>query len=751
MSKYLVIVESPAKAKTIHKYLGRNYSVKASVGHIRDLPVQRLGVNIEKDFEPEYELIKGKAKVVSEITDAAKSAEKIFLAPDPDREGEAIAWHLQELIKKAVGKKKGAPEIYRVLFNEITKKGVEAGMKSLGSVDPHKVDAQQARRILDRIVGYQLSPLLWDKVGRNLSAGRVQSVAVRLICDREAEIKAFQIEEYWTLDLLLSGSKPPPFAARLTQFKQQKIELKTDAETKQHLEALKKLAFTLVKIEKKERLRRPYAPFITSKLQQEAARRLGFTTKKTMTLAQRLYEGVTLEDGESVGLITYMRTDSTRISGDAITEVRTWIGENLSADYLPEKPMLYGKSDGAQDAHEAIRPTSVFRSPAALKSVLDRDMLRLYELIWKRFIASQLKPAIYDQTTFHIAAGPYDVRATGSILRFNGFLVLYEDAKSEKEDSDAEDDRSLPDLAEGETLKLMDTLPEQHFTQPPPRYSEAGLVKELEEQGIGRPSTYASIISTIQDKKYVEKIENRFHPTALGQMVNTLLVAHFARIMDPQFTAQMESKLDQVESGKHTMLDTLNSFYKEFKPTLEKAKTKMKNIKRQEIPTEINCPKCGAQMVIKWGRNGEFLACSAYPDCKSTSEFKRRDDGTIAALEAEKVDELCKNCGAAMMMKHGKFGKFLACSNYPDCKTTKAIGIGVPCPLCGNDLTARRSRRGKLFYGCVQYPSCTFASWDKPIGEACPQCASRYLVEKVTKTETTIRCPNKECGFTRPL
>lgn len=752
MPKYLLIVESPAKAKTINKYLGKDYIVKASVGHIMDLPVSRLGVDIAHDFAPEYEIIKGKKKVVDEITAAAKTAEKVFLAPDPDREGEAIASHIAELIRKGFSRKGAgtAPEIYRVLFNEITKKGIESGMKHPGVLNTGLVEAQQARRILDRLVGYQISPLLWDKVKRNLSAGRVQSVAVRLICDRESEIQAFKPEEYWSMDVMLLGSLPPAFKARLAQWKNKKLELPNQAETERHLAALKQSSFILSSIDKKERQRRPYAPFITSTLQQDAARRLGFTAKKTMMLAQRLYEGISLESGETVGLITYMRTDSTRLAQDAIDEARAFIGEQFSAGHLPATAPQYAKKAAAQDAHEAIRPTSVYRTPASLKQSLERDLFRLYELIWKRLLASQMSPALYDQTTFHISAGEYGLRATGSILRFKGFLSIYEDAAVEKEstsDDDSSEDRSLPDLKQGETLKPLEFLPEQHFTQPPPRYTEASLVKELEERGIGRPSTYATIISTIQDKKYAEKVENRFHPTELGKVVTTLLVEHFQKILDPQFTAKLESELDDIEAGKRSSNTTLHDFYHTFKPDLEKAKLDMKNLKKQEIATDLSCPKCSAPMVIKWGKNGEFIACSAYPECKTTGEFARTEDGKIAIKEDEKVDDLCPKCGASMVVKRGRFGQFLACSAYPECKTTKAISIGVPCPDCGGPLAARTSKRGKVFFGCTTYPNCKFASWDKPVATPCPDCGSPYLVEKVNKTGTVVKCPKPGCSY----
>ncbi len=747
MSKYLVIVESPAKARTINKYLGKDYSVKASVGHVIDLPVSRLGVDVENNFAPQYEVIKGKKKIVSEIAAEAKKAEKIFLAPDPDREGEAIAWHIADLIEKSASKRGPAPEIYRVLFNEITKKGVEAGMRSPSKVDLHKVDAQQARRILDRLVGYQLSPLLWDKVQRNLSAGRVQSVAVRLVVDRETEIKAFKAEEYWTLDVSLEGSKDRPFKARLFYQDGKKIELVSQEGADAAILALQKAPFFLKEVEKKERVRRPLPPFVTSTLQQDAARQLGFTAKKTMTLAQRLYEGVTLADGESVGLITYMRTDSTRLSADALTEARAWIGANFAPAYLPKEPQQYTRKASAQDAHEAIRPTSATHTPDSVADSLERDMLRLYTLIWRRFVASQMASALYDQTTFHIDAGRFGLRASGSILRFNGFLALYEEKREEGEEDSDRDDRLLPDLSAGEALTAREFHPEQHFTQPPPRYTEASLVKELEERGIGRPSTYAAIISTIQEKKYVEKVQNRFHPTELGKVVTQLLVAHFADILAPDFTARLESELDEIEGGTLTLQKTLSEFYKKFKPDLDAAKIAMTNLKRQEIKTDLSCPKCSAPILVKWGKNGEFLACSAYPDCTHTGEFSRGENGEIVPKAQEVSDAICTLCSAPMLVKRGRFGRFLACSRYPDCTGTQAIPIGVACPDCGAPLSERRSKRGKTFYGCTTYPACKFASWDKPLAEPCPQCGAKYLVEKTTKSGVSKRCAQRECGY----
>lgn len=773
MLKKLVIVESPAKAKTIGKYLGKGYVVKASIGHVKDLPTKTLGVDIAKNFEPTYEVIKGKKKVIDEIKEAALNAEVVYLATDPDREGEAIAWHISDEIKgnakkakktsakKTTTKKKtdkvkeevadGPVPIYRVLFNEITKKSVHEAIAHPQELDRKLFDAQQARRVLDRLVGYQISPLLWDKVQRGLSAGRVQSVAVRIVCEREQEIEAFKSTEYWSVHVKLEGSKLPLFNAKLNGKNGEKIEIGQTEAAEEIKSYLEKSDFLLKEVLKKERKRHPSPPFITSKLQQEAARKLGFTAKKTMMLAQRLYEGVELGEGESVGLITYMRTDSTRISNDALDEVRGYINERYGKDYLPDQANIYKTKKAAQDAHEAIRPTAMIHTPEHVAPFLEKDALRLYELIWKRFVACQMTSAIFDQTTFNILAGIYNLRATGSVMKFPGFISVYMEGKDESNQSEEEEDdaeKTLPDLAAGEKLKLHEIIPEQHFTQPPPRFTEASLVKELEEKGIGRPSTYASILSVIQDKKYVNKEEGKFRPSELGKIVNNLLTDNFPDILNVQFTAKMEDELDEVEEGKIAWTQALADFYVPFNQTLQKAKVNMKDIKRQEIATEFNCEKCGKAMVVKWGRHGEFMACSGYPDCKSTKEIQRGEGGAIRPQETPTSDEKCEKCTSPMIVKRGRFGAFLACSAYPNCKSTKAISIGVNCPQCNSALAERRSKRGKAFYGCTGYPKCTFALWDKPLNEACPQCGSKYLLQKYSKKEgVKIKCPNKECAF----
>jgi DNA topoisomerase-1 len=754
MPNALVIVESPAKAKTIKKYLGKGYSVMASVGHVVDLPQRDLGVDIDNGFTPKYVVIRGKAKVLKKITDTAKGSDEVFLATDPDREGEAIAWHIAERIKRASkgkGKDKGkAPSVHRALFNEITSRAIMDAIKNPSELDQNLFEAQQARRILDRLVGYRLSPLLWDKVRRGLSAGRVQSVAVRIVCEREAEIDKFVSVEYWSIVANLEGSKPPPFEAKLVKIDGEDFSIGNGDDANKIADEIKSHEIKLAKITKKERRRNPSPPFITSKLQQEAARKLGFTAKKTMALAQMLYEGVELGDEGSVGLITYMRTDSVRVADSAIAEVRDYIEKKFGKPSLPDKPVHYKSKKGAQDAHEAVRPTSCAYPPEAVEKYLERDAMRLYELIWKRFVASQMRPALYDQTSFDIEAGRYLMRATGQVLKFPGFIAVYIEGEDEVAQKSEEENPTLPDLTEGEILKLLGLEPHQHFTQPPPRFTEASLVKELEEKGIGRPSTYASIMSTIQDKDYARKMEGRFHPTELGKLVNELLVANFPRVLDVGFTAKMESELDEVEDGERGWVATLKEFYEPFEGALAEARKKMRDVKREQVKTDIKCDKCGNAMVIKWGRHGEFLACSDYPDCRNTKEFDRAEDGSLKIRETKLSDEKCDLCGSAMIVRRGRFGEFLACSRYPDCKGTKSISTGVTCPECkGGDLVQKRTRGGRLFFGCARYPKCKFALWDKPVDGPCPECGFAVLVEKYSRKtgETSIACPQKGCSY----
>jgi len=754
MAKHLVIVESPAKARTLTKYLGRDYQVKASVGHVVDLPKSRLGVDIEKDFAPEYQIIHGKAKIISELKAAAKGKENIYLAPDPDREGEAIAWHIAARLD---GQRKN---VRRVLFNEITKRAVQEALKHPQELDRNLFEAQQTRRILDRLVGYQISPLLWQKVRRGLSAGRVQSVAVRIVCEREREIQAFQKVEYWSVTAQLDGNQPPTFAARLVRIGKQKLDPEKfrveNAEAATALvERVRGAAWRVDKIERKERRRFPTPPFITSRLQQEASRKLGFVPSRTMRIAQHLYEGVELGAEGPVGLITYMRTDSVRTAPDALQEVRRFIEERYGKPYLPEDAVHYRTKKGAQDAHEAIRPTSLERPPESVTAFLSKEELALYTLIWNRFVASQMPPAVFDQTSVDISAADTVFRATGQVMKFDGFIRVYTEGRDdEPADDDDDSERSLPPLAEGEALTLRDLVPEQHFTQPPPRFSQATLIKELEEQGIGRPSTYASIMSTILNKEYVvEDRQRRLSPTQLGFLVTELLVQSFPDILNVEFTAGMENVLDEIEDGKENWVEAMRRFYAPFARDLEHASEHMRDVKREGQPTEFTCPKCNAQMVVKWGRSGEFLACSRYPECKSTANFTRDADGNIQIAKEETTTEVCDVCGKPMLVRFGRYGKFLGCSGYPECKTVRSlvrpVPTGIHCPDCQDgEIMEKRSRSGKTFFSCNRYPHCRFATWDRPVAEACPLCAAPFVVEKTTKRAGTVRrCLSEGCKY----
>jgi DNA topoisomerase-1 len=758
-SKSLIIVESPAKARTLKKFLGNLYDIKASLGHVKDLPGDKLGVDIEKNFTPHYITIPGKTKALQELRKSAKGANKIYLAPDPDREGEAIAWHVSQELKDVPEEEK-----YRILFNEITEKAVKEALKNPGRIDKNKVDAQQARRILDRLVGYKLSPLLWEKVKRGLSAGRVQSVALRLICDRERDILSFTSEEYWTITATLQGNNPPPFDVKLFKIKGQKAQVKVQKEADRIVEELKSLPFKVSNIEKKEKKRNPVPPFITSTLQQEAARKLRFSPQKTMAIAQGLYEGQELGPEGSIGLITYMRTDSPRVSTEAQSQARETIKSRFGPEYLPTTPPTYKARTSAQEAHEAIRPTEVFREPDSLKSFLSADHLALYQLIWQRFLASQMKPAVYDITTVDIAAGKYLFRANGSIMKFLGFMKVYVESKDELAEGEVEEqekDELLPPLVMGDHLLLQQLIPKQHFTQPPPRYGAATLIKELEEKGIGRPSTYATILTIIKARDYVREEKRRFIPTDLGLLTTELLIKNFPDILDIKFTAHLEDQLDQIEEGKTNWIQILFDFYQPFEVELEKAQKNMQKIKGIEPPKEIPCPKCGEKMLIKWGRNGEFLACSAYPQCTSTSNFMRDETGEIKLITSENnngepTQELCNKCGQSMVIKNGKFGRFLACSNYPKCKNTKNLAtspdldLKCPMPSCSGNILIRRTKKGRIFYGCSNYPKCTFATWDRPVTEPCPQCQAPFLIEKKSnKKSITIQCAEKECQYSR--
>ena len=821
MSKGLVIVESPGKAKTIQKYLGKGFTVEASLGHVKDLPKSTLGVDIANDFDTDYIVIPGKEKVVAKLKKLAASADLIYLAPDPDREGEAIAAHLADELdengskkKKAKAKKAksdGPPRIQRVTFNEITKRAVQAAFEHPRSIDQNLVDAQQARRVLDRLVGYQVSPLLWDKVRRGLSAGRVQTVALRLIVEREREIKAFEKKEYWTIDAHLAASKPPAFDARFLGKGEEKIEIPNGEEAEKIRTALETADWAVRSVDKKERRRNAAPPFTTSKLQQDSSRKLRFSVKRTMMIAQHLYEGVELGEEGSVGLITYMRTDSVRVAPEAITEVREYVGKEYGPTYLPSSPNTYKDKKDAQGAHEAIRPTSAMRHPDHIKQYLKEDEYKVYKLIWQRFVASQITPAVFDQTTVDINAKAktanevYWFRVTGSVLKFDGFLRVYEESKDAKDEEDEELKHKLPPLEAGQKLALKELKPEQHFTEPPPRYNEASLVKELEERGIGRPSTYAAILSTIQERQYVQKLGGKFIPTEIGLVVTDLLVENFRDIFDVQYTARLEEELDEIEDGKEKWTDAMAEFYKKFQKDLKYAEKHMENIKRMEKPTDEKCERCGAPLVIKWGKHGsfyacstydkddpntctftkenpinlpdldsadtqatggaeeycencgrvmvlkrgrfgQFMACTGYPDCKTT---RRLDQGK--RVPDIPLDELCPKCGRNMMIRHGRFGEFTACSGYPDCKYVKQNFIGVKCPDCKEgDLVEKRARKGNTFYGCSNYPKCKFTSANKPIAEKCPDCGSEYLVEKNLKAGPVIACPNKECEYERP-
>jgi len=763
-AKNLVIVESPAKARTLERYLGRDFQVRASVGHIVDLPKSKLGVDIKKDFAPDFHIIQGKKKVVEELRKAAKGKENIYLASDPDREGEAIAWHIADQLGT------NHQRVHRVLINEITRKAVQEAIANPQDLDRDKFDAQVARRILDRLVGYQISPLLWNKVRRGLSAGRVQSVAVRLVCEREKEIRAFDSEEYWSLTALLEGRLPPSFKARLVQWQGRKIDknfrLGDEGAVQAVLKSLEGASWVIDEVEKKERRRYPTPPFVTSKLQQEAARKLGFQPKRTMQLAQQLYEGIELGDEGSVGLITYMRTDSTRVSADALNGVREFIQGQYGKNYLPHKPNTYRSKKGAQDAHEAIRPTSMEYTPQRVRRFLRRDAFQLYSLIWDRFVASQMVPAVFDQTAFEIPVRNAVFRATGQQIKFDGFMKVYIEGRDERapqangeddqgdEEESRENEGMLPDLGKGEALKLLSMDPKQHFTQPPPRYTQASLIKELDEKGIGRPSTYATIISNILDREYVVQDERRsLAPTELGFLVTDLLVESFPDILNVEFTAGMENELDKIEDGKENWTKAMKRFYKSFARDLKKAESQMRDVKRQEVPTDIACDKCGAMMVVKWGRNGEFLACPRYPECKNTKNFTRNEKGHIEVAAEVEINETCEACSRPMQLRWGKYGKFLGCSGYPECTNIrpleKPVDLGLKCPECAEgNLKERKSRRGKIFYGCDRYPDCKFASWNRPVAGPCPKCGDPILVEKVTKRAGRTRhCRKEECGY----
>ncbi len=812
MAKALVVVESPAKAKTINKYLGRDFKVVASMGHVRDLPKSKLGVDVDAGFEPEYVVIPARSKVIKELKEAAKQVDEIYIATDPDREGEAIGWHLAEELG-------GRKKVRRLMFNEITKKAILEAIKNPGQIDMRMVDAQQARRVLDRLVGYQISPILWDKVRRGLSAGRVQSVALKLICDREREIEAFVPEEFWHITARLAEAASgvagreggPEFDARLVKRGESAAKVKNEAEAKAVLADLERASFVVSSVTTKERKRHAVPPFITSKLQQASR----FPVKKTMMVAQQLYEGIDLPgEDAAIGLITYMRTDSVRVAEQALDEVREHIRTEFGDPYVPEQANRYKVKAAAQDAHEAIRPTSMTYPPEQVRAYLTADQYYLYRLIWNHFVASQMTPAVFDDTNVDISAGDYLFRAKGSVPKFAGWLAAYGQATTEADDSerierptaapgastDSDDEPTsglLPALSEGQTLDVREIRPDQKFTQPPPRFNEGSLVKALEEDGIGRPSTYASIISVLQAREYVNKIEGRFRPTILGRrLVDRLLHPVFDDILDVEYTARMEEQLDEIEKGKADYKGTLADFYQKFKKDLKRAAKEMPNFKEGQ-PTGVKCDKCGEgemvekagkfgiflacsrypdcdntkelepaeaateeldetcencgrPMVVKRGRFGMFLACTGYPECKTTRKIISTKQGVSAAKPDQILEELCPNCGKNLVVKHGRFGEFTACTGYPECKYVKLKSTGVLCPLDGGDIVERKSRRGKVFYGCANYPKCEFTLWNKPIAEKCPKCGREFLTEKITKRHgRQLICSNESCDYVR--
>jgi DNA topoisomerase-1 len=736
----LVVVESPTKVKTIAKYLDGKYVVKASMGHVRDLPKSQLGVDPKKNFKPKYVVTPTKKKVLDDLVKAAEKADTLYVATDPDREGEAIGWHLaQEL---PIQKK----NVYRITFNEITERAVKAAFTKPGRIDLKKVDAQQARRVLDRLVGYSLSPLLWDKVQRGLSAGRVQSVAVRLIVDREREILAFVPVEYWTLHARLQARFPPEFTATLREVGGEKAALTTGEATQALVESLAGAQFVVRSVTRGERKRNPAPPFITSTLQQDAGRKLGFSAKKTMTVAQQLYEGIELDGEGPVGFITYMRTDSVRVSAEAQQEARQWATERVGGEYVPETAPVYKSRGSAQEAHEAIRPSDVARDPRSVARFLTRDQLALYRLIWERFMASQLMPAVFDTVAADITAGNTVFRAQGQTMKFKGFTAVYVESREENDAAADEDAESaIPALEEGEVLGLLGLDPKQHFTQPPPRFTEASLIKALEELGIGRPSTYASILGTIiNDRGYVHRERRTLLPSELGMAVTDKLMPFFGDIMDVGFTAQMEDHLDKVEEGEMGWVETVKEFYEPFKRDLARAKKEMGS-EKAGVPIGEACPEDGGDLIERRGRFGKFIACSNYPDCK----YKRNLPGSERA-EDQPTEEICPTCARPMVIKHGRFGKFIACSGYPECKTTKPVTLGIPCPECEKgQIAERRSRKGRTFFGCSAYPDCKFVLWQRPVAEPCPKCAAPFLTERVARGRRVQRCWREGCDFSR--
>ena len=754
--KTLLVVESPAKAKTIKKYLGPNFEVKASIGHVKDLPQTAtkskekpdgqvkwngpvLGVDVTAGFKPYYQIIPGKEKVITELRNIAQKVSRVLLATDPDREGEAIAWHLSE----ELGKPKKS--IFRVRFNELTEKAIKKAVANPSQLDANRYNAQQTRRILDRIVGYQISPLLWDKVQYGLSAGRVQSVALRLIVDRNLEIETFVPAEFWTVSAQLARSDSAPFEAKLVQMDKSKVEIPHWVRANEITQHASKQIFTVSEVKRKERNRRPLPPFITSTLQQEASRKLRISPNRAMRIAQQLYEGIELGQHGSIGLITYMRTDDPRVAPEAIEAARKFISESYGPHYVPVKPNLYKSKKGAQEAHEAIRPTSLEFTPERVTPFLDKQQKDLYTLIWNRFLASQAAPALFYMTTANIVADDLLFRVSGSVMKFDGFTRIYA-VSSEEDSGNGQDEKDnpgmiLPDFKEGDLLLLKQLLPRQRFTQPLPAFNEASLIKELEDRGIGRPSTYAEIVTTIQKRKYVEIVDKKFQPTVLGRIIASLLVESFPDLVNPQFTAEMESSLDLIEEGSETMPQALEKFYEPFNSAFVEAKKSMKSIKRDGIQTKEHCPLCGKSVMIRAGRYGLFLGCSSYPECSYTQKLSSEASSDSTPVPTDKV---C-SCGAPMVLRKGRSGPFLACSRYPECKSSSPISTGVLCPKCGKgDVIQKRTKRGRMFYGCSSYPECDFSMWSKPVATECPNpdCDSLIMEEKVSKNEGSfLQCP----------
>lgn len=742
--KSLILVESPTKARTIQKYVGNKFLVAASSGHIKDLPVNKLGVDLHNNFNPQYEIIKGKEKIVEEIKRLAKGASAIYLASDPDREGEAIAWHIAEVI----GNK--ASNIYRVLFHEITKKAIEEGIKNPGKLNQALYEAQKARRVLDRLVGYQISPILWKKVKRGLSAGRVQSVALRLICEREEQIRSFTPEEYWLIDAVVLLEDGSELTLRLKELNGKKVKIQSKEEAEKIAKALKGKTLLITDVEKKVVTRKPAPPFITATLQQEASRRYRFSAVKTMLIAQQLYEGVEVKDYGTVGLITYMRTDSVRVNEESISAVREFIKNEYGEEYLPSEPVVYKNKRLAQDAHEAIRPTLLELPPERVANSLERDQLLLYQLIWDRFVASQMANAKFNHLTIKGTVGEkYLFVAEFEELAFPGFLKVYEE-RSEEEENQEKLPSTFPEVKKGEKLKISKINKEQKFTEPPPRYTEATLIKALESKGIGRPSTYATIVNTIKEKHYVVKDKRSFKPTELGEMVNRLLTEHFPEVMDVKFTAIMESELDKVEEGKVDWTELLKNFYTLFEKRVKYAKERMKNVREEQTTTAVKCEKCGANMVIRWGKKGKFLACPNYPRCRNTKEYIASSTGGIKVVEEVETDEICEKCGRRMVVRVSKRGRFLACPGYPECRNSKPLSIGLECPRakCDGKIVERRSRRsGNPYYVCSRYPDCDFLVWDFPVKKTCPKCGCQFVLLSRDGEDRFLRCPNDDCDY----